>query len=879
MSKRPVTPPKWAERFFKWYCKNELTESILGDLYERFYDTLEKSGKFRAQLNFYLNTVRFINKYTLRKNRKDLFHQRGYTIMLRHHFLTTYRNLRRHKSYTAINIFGLVISLTSCMLIAAYLGNELSYDGFHENSKNIYRINHMFADESGNYTRMANTPPALIPGIRGVLPEIKKATEMRYARRTLLEYGNKRFYENGGFYADSCFLEVFTFPLIVGDRFTVLDQPNSVVITRDMAAKYFGNEDPVGKTLTMNSEISLQVTGVLEPVPSNSHLQFDFLVSFSTYKVPDNYLSDLTSWSWAGFLSYVLLNDGVDPKVLQSNIDKIYDEQFPGSTYPNKSYVQPLENIYLDSNDLIDDLASGMLSGNRFTIYSLAAVAILILLIASFNFMNLSVAVSATRYKEAGLRKMLGAERSSLIGQLLTESVLLAFISLLISYSVGIVVFQYLKDMLDWNFALSWSMVFYSFPFAAAIVVLVGLGAGIYPAIFLSSHKAVAVLKNNVKGGSTTGSTLRKFLIGFQFCISISLIAATIVITKQYQYLSNQKLGFDKENVAVVELLREHMGDYYDRFKENLLRSNHVKSVSQSERSMGEPWPVNMISVEGGENPEYKRIVGNQVGYDYLETMGIKLLEGRTFSKEYSNDATNGVIVNRKTVEYLGLDDPIGKQVDYFSIYGPRTIIGVVDDFNFLSLHHKISPMCLILPFVDLEYLYVRFTPGNPTEKIAALENIWEGTNPGVPIEYRFMDDQLNRLYSNEQRLSSLIFGFSGLTIMLACMGLYGLISFSLNQSRREMGIRKVLGASVTSLLVRFSGQYVLLIGAASLIAVPAVQYVLSLWLEGFAYRIEINWWIYLISMIALIAIALLTISRQAISAASVNPVDVLKDE
>ncbi|MFC2134204.1 ABC transporter permease [Bacteroidota bacterium] len=879
MSKRPIAPPKLAERFFKWYCRNELADSILGDMYERFYDNFEKSGKLRANLNFWLNTIRFMNRYTLTKRRKNLIKQRGVTIMFRHHLTSSYRNLKKHKIYTFINVSGLVISLASCLLIANFLNNELSYDNFHKNSKNIYRINHLLTDNAGGITRMANTPPALVPGIRSVFPEIKQASQMRYTMRLLLENGSRRFYESQGFYTDSSFFKIFSFPLVAGNKNSALDLPNSVVITQKMAAKYFGSEDPMGKVLTMNNDINLKVTGILEPVPVNSHLQFDFLVSFSTYKVPDNYLSDLTSWSWAGFLSYVLLDEGADPGVLQDKIDQLYRDLTSGNNIPNRSYVQSLNDIYLDSSDLVDDLASGLQAGNRFTIYSLATVAILILLIATFNFMNLTVAVSTARLKEVGLRKMLGADRRSLAAQLLTESVLLGLISLFLAYLLNLLTFHYIKDTMEWNFSIEWNQVLFSLPFALVITLFIGIGAGFYPALSLSGHRTVAALKNSIKNSFSAGAALRKFLIAFQFCISISLIAATIVITMQYQYLSDQKLGFDKENVVVIKLLREDMTTHYETIKERLLQNNHIKSVSQSQRSMGEPWPVNMILVEGKDDSEIKRIVGNQVGYDYLATMDIKLIEGRSFSKEFTSDSTKSIIISRKTAEYLGFDDPIGQQVNYFSFEGPRTVIGLVEDFNFLSLHHEIYPMALILPFVDVGYLYVRFTPGNLNEKITALMDIWEETTHGVPLEFSLLDEQLGRLYNNEEKLSSLIFGFSGLTILLSSMGLYGLIAFSLNRRRKEMGIRKVLGASVSSLLIRFSMQYILLIGAASLIAIPAIQYVLSGWLEGFAYRVEIGWWIYLISMFALIVIALLTISHQALSAALVNPVNVLKDE
>lgn len=800
-------------------------------------------------------------------------------MMLSHHLLTSYRNLSKHKIYTAINISGLAVGLASCLLIANFLSHELSFDRFHKESQNIYRINTIFTDNSGTITKMANTPPALVPGIRGAFPEIKKSTQLRYAQRALLENGERRFYENHGFYADSLFLEIFSFPLQAGNQDIALDQPNSVVLTQEMAAKYFGKDDPMGKTLIMNNEIPLKVTGILESIASNSHLQFDFLVSFSTYKVPAGYLSDLSSWSWLGFLSYVLLNDGANPNDFQGKLDQLYREKNPDDDNPYRNYVQSLEDIYLGSADLVDDLASGLQGGNRFTIYTLGIVALLILLIASFNFMNLSIAVSVSRGKEVGLRKILGAEKGSLVAQLLTESAVLGCISLVLAYLLGLLAFEYFQDLLEWNFTIDSTKVLHSLPFAAAVTFLIGIAAGLYPALLLSSHKAVAALKQNVKNSMSTGSHLRKILIALQFCISFALIVATIVITRQFAYLSDQQLGFDKENVVVIKLLRQDMTRYYETFRDRLLQNSHIISVSRSERSMGEPWPVNMILVDGRDQSESKQIIGNQVGYDFLETMGIKLKEGRSFSKEFGSDPTESIMINEKTVEYLDLDDPIGKKVHYFSFDGPRTIIGVVEDFNFLSLHHEISPMALIMPFVDIEYLFVRVSPGNIADKIAAVQNIWEQTNPGVPLEYRFMDDRLNQLYNNEKKLSYLIGGFSGLTIVLACLGLYGLIAFTLNQRRKEMGIRKVLGASISSLLVRFSRQYVFLIGVASLVAIPAIQYALNLWLESFAYRIAISWWIYLLSMLALNVIALFAISHQAISAALVNPVNVLKDE
>lgn len=879
MDQQPIQPPKWAERFFQWYCRNELQESILGDLEERFFSDLAKVGKLRARLNYCLNTIRFINRYTLKNRKQHTFHEKGINVMFRHHLLTAYRSFARHKVFTFINISGLAVGLASCLLIANFLYHELSFDRFHQSAENIYRINTVFSGSSGTTSKMVNTPPALIPGLKDVFPEIKRSTQLRYAMRALFEKDERRFYETQGYYADSLFLEIFSFSLTEGDRNTALDLPNSIVLTQTMARKYFGNANPIGQTLTMNNNHDLKVTGILAPVPDNSHLQFDFLVSFSTYEIPEGYLSDLTSWSWLGFLSFLELNPGANPGELQAKLRQLYEANTSENRADYQFYVQALGDVYLGSAEWVDDLASNLQIGNRFNIYALGIVAILILLIASFNFMNLSIAVSVSRGKEIGLRKMLGANKGGLVAQLLVESVVLAVISLALAYLLSWIVFPYLGELLAWRFSIDWTQVLYSLPIVFAMTILLGITAGLYPAFMLSGRNAILALKNNVKNSLSSGANLRKVLIAFQFCISIALIAATIVITRQIQYLSDQELGFEQENVVVVKLLREDMASYYEPFKNRLLQNHHIVSVSQSQRSMGDPWPVNMLLVEGKDPSESKQILGTQIGYDYFKTMGIELKEGRPFSKAFAEDPTRSVIISEKTVEYLGLEDPIGKRIWYFSIDGPRTIVGVVENFNFLSLHHEISPTVLIMPIVDVEYLHVRMSPGNIGEKIAALKNTWEETAPGVPLEFNFMDEQLNQLYQKEANLSYLIGGFSVLAILLACLGLYGLVAFSVKQRRKEVGIRKILGATVPSLLFRFSRQYVYLIGAAAVIAIPAVQYVLGLWLENFAYRIEIGWQIYLFSTIALVVIALSTISYQAVKAALANPVNALRDE
>lgn len=870
-------PPKLADRFFKWYCRNELRESVLGDLQERFDDDLTRYNPIRAKWRYWLNVFRFINRHTLKRHSIPNNYRSNQGVMIANYLLTSFRYLRKHGSYSTINIIGLSIGLASCLLIFNFLKHEVSFDQFHDNQNNIYRIVTDNPDNSGNYVTMVNTAPALAPGLRGPFPEVRRATQLRYALRSLLNRGDKSFYEDYGFYADSSFLEVLTFKLKSGDASKVLDEPNSIVMTETMASKYFEDSDPIGELITMNNNLTLKVTGILEEIPSNSHIRFDFLVSFSTYQVPDGYFSDLSSWRWLGFLTYVELNEGADPIEFKSKLDKTYVANTRDGSAPQVSQIQPLTDIYLGSLGMVDDLASHLRSGNKITIYALGIIAILILSIAGFNFMNLTVAFSVNRGKEMGLRKVLGADKKKLIFQLLTESVLVAILSLAMAYLMALVTFPYLKDTLQWDLLVSWNEVLNSIPYVLAITILLGISAGLYPSILLSSFKTVDALKGKLKLGQ--GGNFKNVLVIFQFCISIALIASTIVITKQISYLRDQSLGFDRENVMVIKLLPSDMTRYYETFKNTLLQKANVLSVSRGERKMGDPWPPNPILVDGQDRSQAKQVIGNLVDYDFLKTMGIELVEGRSFSKEFVDDSTKAIIISEKAVAHLGLQDPVGKKLRFFTLDGPRTVIGVMKDFNFSSLHNGTSPTVLIMPFIDMEHLFVRITPGNLSQSIALVEQTWDHVASGIPLDIRFMDDDINSLYDRGEKLGYLISGFSIVAVILACLGLYGLVAFMVHNRIKEVGVRKVLGASVISIVKLFSQKYVALIGISSIIAIPGLHFLLNSWLQGFAYRTDISWWIYAISTLAILAVALTTIGYQTIKAALTNPVKVLRNE
>ena len=870
-------PPRLAKRFFSWYCRNHLRESILGDLEERFYYNQQKHGTWRAKWLFWIGVLRFINRFTLKKDRYSINY---YTSsMFKNNLISSLRFLKKNKGFTLINTFGLTLGFTSVLLILVFVRYEFSFDQFHPNSENVFRVNFSFKDNAGNVTTLVNSPPALAPGIAGKFPEIDKISRMRYAMNCLLANGDVRFYEDHGYYADSLFLEILQFELVAGDPLAALDQPNTIVITEEMALKYFNDPNPLGATLLLNNEVPLKVTGILSSLPSNSHLNFDFLLSFSTYILPDGYASDLTSWSWLGFLTYMELKPNVDPVLVQKKLAQHFQDLDPDNPTPMIPVVQILTDIYLGSTDMADDLASHIRSGNRFSVNALTIVALLILVIAGFNFSNLTHALSINRSKATGVRKVLGASKRSVISQLLTESLLLTLICLIMSVGILMLLFPAISSYMRWEFSLGLEEIIRLVPIMLAASLFIGSIAGFYPALVLARFDISQSLKGTLKIGSRNPLQLKNVLVMLQLSISIGLIATAFVMTQQINYLSTKNTGYDAENVVLVKMLPEEMSQYFETFKEQLVQQASVVSVSRSERVVGEPWPWSIILRTDQDPENSKRVFFNQADYDYFQTMGIPIHEGRAFSREHVNDPNRSIIINKFAADYLELEDPVGKQVHFFEMDGPRTIVGVVEDFNYTSLHTEIGPAVMILPFIDLEHMYIRFTPGNLQSQIETLESSWEQVSPGSPLSWRFLDDNLDQLYQSEEKLSTMIQVFSGLAILLACLGLFGIVAFMINNQIKEFGIRKVLGASIGSLYVLFTKKYIYQLLLAMVAVFPIVHYLLNQWLADFAYHIEINWLIYPLATLMMMLLVLVTISFQTLKAAQANPTELLRDE
>ncbi len=876
MKKRP---PRLAQRFFSWYCRNSLHDPILGDLEEQFYQNQAKYGTRKAKLRFWVGVILFINRYTLKREHRSPINKLLSMSTIKNNIISSIRFFRKNRGFTAINIFGLTLGLSSFLLILFFVNHQLSFDQFLENKDQIYRVNFAFQDNAGNVTTLVNSPPALAPGIRGNFSELEKISRSRYAMNCLFSNGDVHFYEDHGYYADSLFLEILQYEMLSGDPSTALDQPNSIVISEELALKYFNDPDPVGQSILFNNTLPLNITGVLADIPENSHLNFNFLISFSTYTIPEGYASDLTSWSWLGFMTYVKLKPNTDSNRFEDGLAQHFRDLNPEDPTPMQPIVQNVTDIYLGSSDMSDDLASHIRSGNRFSVTALLIVALLILIIAGFNFSNLSHALSINRTKSTGVRKVLGANRKGIVAQLLTESMILSFLCLLLSFGIILVIFPSVARFMMWEFELGMKQVIRVLPILIFVGIFIGLASGIYPALSLSKIDVIKSLKGNLKNGKQHPLQLKNVLLTLQFAISIGLICATIIMAKQINFLINKDTGYSADNVVLIKTLPEDMTRYFETYKGRLTQHSSVAQVSRSERVVGDPWPFSIIQKVGDDPENSKRVFFNLADYGYFETMSIPLISGRSFSRDFINDPTKAIIINQKAADELGLEDPVGQQVHFFELDGPRTIIGVAEDFNYTSLHQEIGPAVVIMPFIDMEYMYVRFNPGNPRGQIALLEDTWQQVAGGTPLEWKFLDANLERLYQSEEKLSSMIQIFSILAILLACLGLYGMVTFMVNKRIKEVGVRKVLGASVSSLYMLFIKTYFYQTLLALILIVPLIHYLINNWLDNFAYHIQIAWWIYPMAGLLLMVLIMATVTFQIMKAVRVNPTKLLRDE
>lgn len=805
--------------------------------------------------------------------------------MLKNYIILAFRNIFRDKLYNFLNISGLALGIASCLLVMFYVSNELKHDKFHEKSPVIYRLTTRFYIQD-RIMNLATTSYLQGPMVKEEFPEVEDFVRLtRYGTSRIIKYGEKTFTEDKFLWADDSFFNIFSFNLKKGDPKLALIEPNSVVITENIAKKYFGDEDPLGKDLLVHNKDLYKVTGVLENYPQTSHLHPDFIASFCSLNIysTNDIANDLVGN--VDYYTYLLLREGSEPIQIERKLEK-FKEKYIGVLLQNLGCeadynLQPLTKIYLHSQKENELEATSNIN----YIYLLTAIGIFILILSSLNYMNLSTARSANRTKEIGLRKVVGAHRSQLILRFLMESMLLTLISVVLAILLVYIMLPVFKSISGKDL----SMNYFLDPVIAlglfGLFIILGIISGSYSAFFLSSFRPAEVIQGKLR--SKTGHAyMRVILVSVQFTISIILIIGTLLMNKQQNFMRTMRLGYEKDNIISLKLRNSETRKKCDSIKREFLQNPDVIKVSTS---MHIPLGTNMFSAHhpvGKPQDEQIMLYGQIVDQDFLETYGLELIAGRNFSREFPNDPQESIIINQTAARELGWqNNALGKEIEMIMSLEDRIkykIIGIVKDYHFQSLHEKIHPIALYnsSPFGErFNKISARIAPGKTGDVMAFIAAKWKEFDPLYPLEFIFIDDQYDSLYRSEERLSKLFMYFTILAIIVGCLGLFGLSSFSAEQKTKEIGIRKVLGATVTGIILLMLKEFMKWIMLAVLIAWPLAYFLMNSWLQNFAYRIKPGLDIFLLSSLLALLVAFFTIIFQSVRASIADPVDSLHYE
>ena len=800
--------------------------------------------------------------------------------MLKNYFKIAFRNLKRHKLYSFINILSLTVGITCCILISLYVKQELSYDSYFQNAGNIYRITTTHISERGTYVDV-ETPMPLSNDLRNRYPGIGKSSRIFFAGNELVSHNEKSFIQPNVAFADSAFFEIFSFKILKGNPAHLLDAPHSCVLTKSIAEKYFGNKNPVGKVLKLENKYEFTVTGIMQDVPVKTHFKFSMIGTYAD--VNNKILAADFSNQWAAYFgsyTYVMLPGNTSLKELRTKTSDFIMKQrkFPAGVTVKLDY-QKLLDIHLHSNYLGEIEDNNSVSN----ILIISTIGLFILLLACFNFMNLATARSSKRIREIGVRKTLGAFRKQLVFQFLGEAIFLTIISLLISIVLAEIMLPYFSNLLNTKLTFdilnNIDMLF----FIIIGGIITGATAGIYPSVYLSGFKPILAVKNGESNFKTAKSGIRKILVISQFGISICLIICTIIVLQQLNFLKNHDVGFKKDHTITIPFGSDITAGNYKTMENKFLSVPGVKdvSVANSAPISDEVFDTSLFpkGLDGGDRfGIYIKFVDD----NYKNIYKLKLLAGRYFSKELSDNWKDAIVVNETTVKSLGFQNPedaIGKKYLIGINRIKPTIIGVVKDFNIASLKANIKPLAMLNNPEFFREFSVRINPVNISGTISGLKKAWKEYSPGYPFTYSFLTDYITGLYRPEEKTGTIISTFSFLAIFIACLGLIGLASFIFELRKKEIGIRKVLGASIPGLIKLLNNDFIKLVLIANVFAWPAAYYFMNKWLQNFAYKINLDLWTFLIVGSGTVLIAFITISFQAVKSANANPIDSLKYE
>ena len=873
----PNRTPKLAEKILSKLQYDDVWKTTLGDFEEYYSYLIQKEGKSAANQWYW--------KQVLKYAPSKIIHKIYWSVsMFKNYLKIAFRNLKNQKSYSFINIFGLTIGLTSFILIGLYVQYELSYDNFHINSDRTYRINAFQpTNEYLGSNWFALSPTAMAATLKEDFPEIEYAGYFT-GTSTLLTTGQESFSE-WGVAADGDFFDIFTYTWFAGNPETALTDPNSIILTGSLADKLFGGENPIGKsiqqTYATGKEVTKTVTGIIADPPKNSHFSFLYVVNDQTTPY---YKYNLDEWSNTNVYTFITLKDGVSKDAFEAKLPGFADTYIAASGYylenpdglPTHS-MQALGDIHLNSSHINFNPST---PGSVRTIYMFSAIAVIILLIACVNYMNLSTARSLTRAKEVGVRKVIGAIRSNLMMQFTSEAVVISFISIFFALLIIAGLLPVFSDLIgrELNFSIFTNWKFLALALGAG--VFVGVASGSYPSFYMSKLKPALILKNQVKGGQGN-LFLRNILVVSQFAITIVLIIGSLVVYKQLDYVRTTDTGLDREQIISVSTRDSELWDQYETLKSTLLSNPSIQEVSASQmnpvymssRTTGTEW-------EGKQEEEELAIYVSPVTFDFTEMFNLQVIAGRNFTQEQYNENEKDYLVNEATLYELGWtkEEALGKR---FNVWGNEgKIVGVVKDFNFQSLYQEITPLAIMLaPEYDHRYALIKVAGENIPQAIGFLETTFKEFSPGYPFSYTFLKDSYNNLYQSDLRLGKVFNYFTLLALCIACLGLFGLATFITQQRTKEIGIRKVLGANMVQILTLLNKDFLKLVGLSFLLAAPIGWYFSSAWLKDFAFRIDLHPLIFVAAGIITLFVALITVSYKSIKTGLSNPVDSLKTE
>jgi putative ABC transport system permease protein len=865
-------PPKLATRLLRAFLRTDLAEEVEGDLEEKFYSDLKSKSVIRSKFNYWFEMLNYLRPFAIKKSNSP--HQ-NFTIMFPNYFKIALRNLLKQRLYSTINIGGLAIGLACFILILLYVQHEFSYDQFHQNNDRIYRV---YQQQAGNAFMGSDyfgvTPTQLATVMENEFPEVESATAL-YEQTSLISFEDHNFWEKG-LWADHHFFKVFTFPLIKGNVKTALEDPKGIVITKSLATKLFGEREPMGQMVKWrNSELFI-VTGVLSDPPDNSSFQFSYITNIRSNSWFNEQL-DKPTWSNNAMHTFFILAEGASPKALEEKFPPIltkYRDPVGYSNYPfkDKYFVQPLDQLHLGF-PMNADIG---VKGNLKFIYIFLTVGMIVLLLACVNYMNLAIARSMKRAREVGMRKVIGAGRGQLIFQFLGESVFIALLSLFLAVGIVYLIIPSFNNLVERHIEFNLFENSSVLPSLLILVVVVGVFSGSYPAIFMASLKPIKVLKGKIDG-KMMGFGLQKILTVVQYVASMVMVIGSIAIYRQIEFIRNMELGYEKDNIITIPVRDDVLIEKYDVLHNEWLQQPGIQSACLISHLPTNITSSHLINDEDGSGPEDDvSIYECRTTEDFLNVFGIELQAGKNFSK--LSGEKNEILINETAAKAMGwsLDEAIGKQI--LDNGKMNIIVGVIKDFHMHSMHMPIEPLMIRYATNWINHISIKVNPENLQETLVYLERSIGKISP-YPFQYQMLEDNFNELYSSEEKLGEVFGLLTVLSILIASLGLFGLAAFTSEQRTKEIGIRKVLGASVRSVTLMLSKDFLSLVAIAFIIAVPIGLYLIQSWLQDFAYRVAIGWSIFGLAGLSAFVVANMAIGYQSLKAANTNPVNSLRSE